>query len=72
MGFVLRVIQILALSAGVGLFALLAYSDPAGPPPKWVLLIGCGIFGFGAMWASTYFIVLALHGREAAKSLDWY
>lgn len=72
MGIFLRIVQILALSGGVALFGLLAYSDPEFPPTRPMLLIGCAICGFGAMWLTTFVIVLILHGPKAAGSLEWY
>lgn len=72
MGIFLRVIQIVALSAGVGLFALFAYSDPQFPPTKWMLLIGCAVCGFGLMWLTTFVIVAIRYGTKAAASMEWY
>lgn len=72
MGVLLRIIQVAALCGGVALFALFAYSDPAFPPSRWMLLIGCGVCGLCAMWAATFIIVLLAHGKDAARSLDWY
>lgn len=71
MALLLRLIQVAALCVGVAAFAGLAYSDPI-PPTRAVLVIGCALFGFGLMFAITYLMTLLLHGRQAARTLEWY